>query len=232
MLTALDALLVSLYGYRHDGGDPPAEKRETSPSSQSAERVNGLGNLRDRFLNEAPEHGAAARATSAAASLDRRLSNGSSSSSVAEDWVVDRFPAGLETDVSLCDDETAQSKDRISAEAWSRGTALTDPVSGEPLRPVEIHRPSKHSRSDSDEIESRSVSDKKAFNAITEKRAALTAYDLISNRAMRAPLSPAGLFEKEARAEVLREKPTAGLQEISDTVHQRWKNLREEERKK
>lgn len=70
------------------------------------------------------------------------------------------------------------------------------------------------------------------LNAITEKRAALTAYDLISNRAMRAPLSPAALFEKEARAEVLREKPTASLQDISDAVHERWKNLREEDRKK
>ncbi|TNN48151.1 PMS1 1 [Liparis tanakae] len=122
VLTALDALLVSLYGYRHDAGDPPAEKRETSPSPRSAESVNGLGN------NQAPEHGDPARASSTGASLDRRLSNGSSSSSVAEDWVVDRFPAGLETDVSLCDGETAQSEDRISAEGWSRGTALTDPV--------------------------------------------------------------------------------------------------------
>lgn len=109
---------------------------------------------------------------------------------------------------------------------------MTDPASGEPLLPVKIHQPSMSGRSGSDDIESQSGPNKKMFNAITEKRAALTAYDLISNRAMRAPLSPAALFEKEARAEVLRERPTAGLQDISIAVHERWKNLREEDRKK
>uniref|UniRef100_A0A8C2ZLB0 PMS1 homolog 1, mismatch repair system component n=1 Tax=Cyclopterus lumpus TaxID=8103 RepID=A0A8C2ZLB0_CYCLU len=225
VLTALDALLVSLYGYRHNG-DPPAEKqlgRETSPSPPTARRA------------------------------DASRPDGEQSGE--RDWIVDQFPAGLETDVSVCDDEMARSctraagmgsaerlggdaaasgdnSSKISAEDWSRGTALTDPVSGEPLQPVQIHQPSKDVRSDCDEIKSRSGSDKKVFNAITEKRAALTAYDLISNRAMRVPLSPAALFEKEARVEVLREKPTASLQDISDTVHERWKNLRVEERRK
>uniref|UniRef100_A0A8C2ZLD7 PMS1 homolog 1, mismatch repair system component n=1 Tax=Cyclopterus lumpus TaxID=8103 RepID=A0A8C2ZLD7_CYCLU len=240
VLTALDALLVSLYGYRHNG-DPPAEKqlgRETSPSPPTARRA-------DASRPDGEQSGERVG----------RTSNGSSSSSVAEDWIVDQFPAGLETDVSVCDDEMARSctraagmgsaerlggdaaasgdnSSKISAEDWSRGTALTDPVSGEPLQPVQIHQPSKDVRSDCDEIKSRSGSDKKVFNAITEKRAALTAYDLISNRAMRVPLSPAALFEKEARVEVLREKPTASLQDISDTVHERWKNLRVEERRK
>ncbi|XP_054471123.1 PMS1 protein homolog 1 [Anoplopoma fimbria] len=265
VLTAVDALLVSLYGYRSDG-DPPAEKQlshETSPSTpstletdasrpddeQSVERDDSLTN----FLNNAPEHGDSALSTaiSTDASLDRRASNGSSSSSVAEDWFVNQFPAGL-----LYDDETAQScpkiagtgsaerlednavsaansnKKQISAEDWSRGTALTDPVSREPLQPVKIHQPSKSSHFDTDEIKSQSSSNKKMLNAITEKRAALTAYDLISNRATRAPLSPAALFEKEARVQVLREKPSASLQDISDAVHERWKNLREEDRKK
>ncbi|XP_075961872.1 PMS1 protein homolog 1 isoform X1 [Anarhichas minor] len=272
VLTAVDALLVSLYGYRPDG-DPPAEKqlgRETSSSrpgtlrtddasrpdnEQSVERDDGLANHRGNFLNKAPEHALSA-ASSTEPPLDRRSSNGSSSSSVAEDWIVNHFPAGLESNLSLYDDETAQScaqaaglglaerpednavsgadssKGQISAADWSRGTALTDPVSGEPLRPVKIHQPSMSSRCGSDDIESQSGPNKKMFNAITEKRAALTAYDLISNRAMRAPLSPAALFEKETRAEVLRERPTAGLQDISVAVHERWKNLREEDRKK
>ncbi|CAI5656713.1 unnamed protein product [Oreochromis niloticus] len=124
------------------------------------------------------------------------------------------------------------SKVQISAEDWSRGTALTDPVSGEPLQPVIIHRPTKQNHSVPDEAKSESSSSKKTLNAITEKRAALTAYDMISNRTMRAPLSPVAIFEKEARAEVLREKPTASLQDISVAIHERWKNLREEDRKK
>ncbi|XP_013881661.1 PMS1 protein homolog 1 [Austrofundulus limnaeus] len=55
---------------------------------------------------------------------------------------------------------------------------------------------------------------------------------MISNRATKAPLSPAALFEKEARAQVLREKPAAGLQDVSVAVQERWNNLKEEDRKK
>ncbi|XP_045909296.1 PMS1 protein homolog 1 [Micropterus dolomieu] len=278
VLTAVDAFLVSLYGYR-PSGDPPAEKQlghETPPSpssplqtdasrpdnEQSVERDGILSNHNGSFLNDAPKHSDTAPSTaiSTDALLGRQTSNSSSSSSVAEDWIVNKIPAGLESNFSLCDDETAQScsqtaetasagksperpednavsrsetcKDQLSAEDWSRGTALTDPVSREPLQPVKIHQPSKNSHSGSDEIKSQSSSNKKMFNAITEKRAALTAYDLISNRAMRAPLSPAALFEKEARAEVLREKPTASLQDISVAINERWKNLREDDRKK
>lgn len=278
MLIAVEAFLVSLYGYR-PSDDPLAGKQlshETSPSpssplqtdasradnEQSAERNDSVTNHRGNFLKDAPKHcdTAPPKAISTDASLNCQTSNCSSSSSVAEDWIVNQIPAVLESNFTLYDDETAlsctqtaetgsasksperlednavsgadTSKDQLSAEDWSRGTALTDPVSREPLRPVEIHQPSKNNHSDSDELKSQSSPNKKMFNAITEKRAALTAYDLISNRAMRAPLSPAALFEKEARAEVLREKPTASLQDISVAVHERWKNLREEDRKK
>lgn len=260
MLTAVEAFLVSLY---RPPDAPPAEKQlvhekcpsPSSPRQTDASRLDSevvlevsvdLGNV----LKDAPKHGDTAVRTDAP--LDPPTPN-SSSSSIAEDWIVNQIPAGLESSFSLYDDQTAEkgsanksperpedetvsgaetTKDQLSAEDWSRGTALTDPVSGEPLQPVRIHQPSKNNHPDSDEVKSPSSSNKKMLNAITEKRAALTAYDLISNRAMRAPLSPAALFEKEARAEVLREKPAASLQDISDAVHERWKNLREEDRKK
>ncbi|XP_036966531.1 PMS1 protein homolog 1 isoform X2 [Acanthopagrus latus] len=262
VLTAVEAFLVSLYGYR-PRGDPPAETqlvREKCPSPSSplqadASRLDSEEVLEvdvdlSKVLKDAPKHGDTAVRTDAP--LDPLTPN-SSSSSIAEDWIVNQIPAGPESSFSLYDDQTAETcsanksperlqdetvsgaetnKDQLSAEDWSRGTALTDPVSGEPLQPVRIHQPSKDNHPDSDEVKSPSSSNKKMLNAITEKRAALTAYDLISNRAMRAPLSPAALFEKEARAEVLREKPTASLQDISDAVHERWKNLREEDRKK
>uniref|UniRef100_A0A3B4TV28 PMS1 homolog 1, mismatch repair system component n=1 Tax=Seriola dumerili TaxID=41447 RepID=A0A3B4TV28_SERDU len=277
VLTAVEALLVSLYGYR-PSCDPSAEKQlghETSPSpssplqtdasrpvtERSVEMDDSVSNHNGNFLKEAPKHSdtALSAAIISDASLDRQASNSSSSSSVAEDWIVNQIPAGRESNFSLHDDEKAQSctqtletgsaseslerldnvvsaadtsKEQLLAEDWSRGTALTDPLTREPLQPVKIHQPSKHNHSDSDEFKSQSSSNKKMFNAITEKQAALTAYDLISNRAMRAPLSPAALFQKEARAEVLREKPTASLQDISVAVHERWKNLREEDRKK
>ncbi|XP_050928669.1 PMS1 protein homolog 1 isoform X2 [Lates calcarifer] len=275
VLTAVEALLVSLYGYR-TGSDPPADKQlghEISPLPSSPlqtdvsrlvieQSVEMDDSVTNHSGKEAPKHSDTALSTaiSTDASLDRQTSNSSSSSSVAEDWIVNQIPAGLESNFSLYNDEMAQSctqtietgseskcmerledsvvsaadksKDQLLAEDWSRGTALTDPLSREPLQPVKIHQPSKHNHSGSDEFKNPSSTNKKMFNAITEKRAALTAYDLISNRAMRAPLSPAALFEKETRAEVLREKPTASLQDISGAVHERWKNLREEDRKK
>nr|XP_029133042.1 PMS1 protein homolog 1 isoform X1 [Labrus bergylta]XP_029133043.1 PMS1 protein homolog 1 isoform X1 [Labrus bergylta] len=262
VLTAVEAFLVSLYGYRPSVESQVEKQRgqETSPSPccplqtdiSRSDKEQSVTNHNGNFLKETPKHSDTAVRTDSA--LHCQTSNGSSSSSVAEDWIINQIPAELEANFSLCDDQSCTqtdsairsperledhnmsgsdtNNDQLSAEEWSRGTALTDPGSGEPLQPVQIHQPSKGNLSDSAEVKGESSSNKKMINAITEKRAALTAYDLISNRAMRAPLSPAALYEKEVRAEVLREKPTASLQDISVTVQERWKNLREEERKK
>lgn len=240
---------MSLYGFRPTD-DPPALRplgSETSSEPSEAVRPKEEGGLASTDL--CSDADPAARAD---APPDSQTSNGSSSSSLADDWIVNQIPAGCESNASLHDqngllppetnlikelpelleDDASADKHggQFSAEDWSRGTALTDPVSGRPLQPVSIHQPSKTNASAPAEAP-RSPS-KKMLNAITEKRATLTAYDLISSRAMRAPLSPAALFEKEARAAVLREKPAAGLQDISAAVHERWKNLREEDRKK
>lgn len=249
MLTALEAFLVSLYGFRPTD-DPPALRplmSETLSAPFEAVLPNNEGGLSSTHLHN---DNTAARTD---APLDSQTSNSSSSSSLAEDWIVNQIPPGFESNLSLDDQNRSlsaeinsiknlpeilednalsmdKSKDQFSAEDWSRGTALTDPVSGLPLQPVSIYQPSKTNLSPPDEPPS--STNKKMLNAITEKRAALTAYDLISNRAMRAPLSPAALFEKEARADILREKPAASLQDISAAVHERWKNLREEDRKK
>lgn len=238
LLAAVEALLVSLYGFR-PRSDQPAE---TKPNHESLPPPStGL----ETDASPPENQGSADREdvpteAESAASLQRQASNCSSSSSVADDWIVNQIPAQLRSSSSPRDDETTRNgsqitgtcsatgspenacdapvaearKTQISAKDWSRGTALTDPASGEPLRPVAIHQPSKPT------------------NAITEKGAALTAYDMISRRATRAPPSAAALFEKEARAEVLREQPAAGLQEISAAVQQRWRNLSEEDRQK
>uniref|UniRef100_A0A8C6TAY0 PMS1 homolog 1, mismatch repair system component n=1 Tax=Neogobius melanostomus TaxID=47308 RepID=A0A8C6TAY0_9GOBI len=176
-------------------------------------------------------------------------SNNSSSSSIAEDWIVDQIPA----DLSLCDaDEASQNcatepnlegnsperlddglgarEDAFSAEEWSRGTALRDPDSDKPLQPVTILRPNAGPAKDEDK--SSPSSTRLISNAIIEKRAALTAYDVLANRAVRAPLSPAALFEKETRAEVVSENPKASLHQINAAVRERWKTLNQEERQK
>ncbi|XP_049583727.1 PMS1 protein homolog 1 isoform X2 [Syngnathus scovelli] len=210
LFTALEALLVSLYGYR------PACH---TPADQIGRGTSSLPS-------------AAGEPEDATAPPSGRASDGSSSA--PEDQIVGQAPDGFDSNFSLGDDQTGHvpsevpeelevdvSGPRISAEDWSRGTALTDPVSGEPLQPVRIHQAAEQTETN-----------KKTFNVITEKRAALTAFDLISNRTMRAPLSPVALFEKQARVEVLREKPSASLKEISDAVDNRWKKLMEDERKK
>ncbi|CAK6963739.1 PMS1 protein homolog 1 [Scomber scombrus] len=259
VLIAVEDLLVSLY---QPSSDPPPEDQllhETSPPPSSPLQTDAPPPDNERsdmsdispndhggdILEDAP--GSCDADLSAAASADvspkPQTSMNSSSSSIAEDWIVNQIPGGLESNFSLYDDElisTASkspekgedSLDKLSAEDWSRGTALTDPVSGEPLQPITIHQPSKPNHSDSDDKNQSGSNKKFQFNVITEKRAALTAYDLISNRVTRAPLTAAALFEKEARAEILREKPAASLQDISVAVHERWKNLREEDRKK
>ncbi|CAG08289.1 unnamed protein product, partial [Tetraodon nigroviridis] len=229
VLTALEALLVSLYGFRPTE-DPPAQRPPSSetwsapPEPQRDNRPASSDLLKD---------------VTAARTEDSRASNGSSSSSQADDWVVNsslddqscslsaETSSGSEPPERPEDQVLSKSRERFSAEDWSRGTALCDPASGLPLQPVSIHQPLKASAPSP-----LSPPDQKVPNAITEKRAALTAYDLIGHRATRAPLSPAALFEKEARADVLREQPAASLQDISAAVHQRWKNLREEDRKK
>uniref|UniRef100_A0A8C7GIN9 PMS1 homolog 1, mismatch repair system component n=1 Tax=Oncorhynchus kisutch TaxID=8019 RepID=A0A8C7GIN9_ONCKI len=184
-----------------------------------------------------------------------------SSSSSSEDWIVNLNPGDFDlafpqledymasTGTGTTNPGTAKGLERLdnhdqghdkgkdveqlSAVSWSRGTALTDPSTGEPLQPVKIHLATGWS-SDLGQVKAKGQSSpgKKVSNAITEKRAALTAYDLINNRAMRTPLSPATLFERETRASVLQEKPTASLQDITTAVQERWKNLGEEDRKK
>uniref|UniRef100_A0A8C7PWN2 PMS1 homolog 1, mismatch repair system component n=1 Tax=Oncorhynchus mykiss TaxID=8022 RepID=A0A8C7PWN2_ONCMY len=184
-----------------------------------------------------------------------------SSSSSSEDWIVNLNPGDFDlafpqledymasTGTGTTDPGTAKGLERLdnhdqghdkgkdveqlSAVSWSRGTALTDPSTGEPLQPVKIHLATGWS-SNLGQVKAKGQSSpgKKVSNAITEKRASLTAYDLINNRAMRTPLSPAALFERETRASVLQEKPTASLQDITTAVQERWKNLGEEDRKK
>lgn len=285
MLTAVETLLVSVYGHGPTAGPPPVEHHHqtTSPfppsplqgkaaptdkrrstdgdnhfTDHNADVLKALTNVLKASTNSCDRD--LSTGMGAETFLDHQTTNSSSSSSLAEDWIVNQIPGGLEMNFSFLDDDTALScpgtteiglankspekpadkpvsapetaGEQLSAENWSRGTALTDPSSGDPLLPVRIHQPTRHDNSNFAEVKGQSSPNRKTLNAITEKRVSLTAYDLISNRAMRTPLSPTALFEKEVRAEVLREKPKASLQDISATVHERWKNLGEEERKK
>uniref|UniRef100_A0A8C4ZJL6 PMS1 homolog 1, mismatch repair system component n=1 Tax=Gadus morhua TaxID=8049 RepID=A0A8C4ZJL6_GADMO len=229
VLVALEALLVSLYGFRSPNDATPAERDSTYNHG-----VKGLS--LDAGDGTSLDH-------------PTTTNSSSSSSSIAEDWIINHISGGLlgephDDNATLSGPGDAQGelfgpvaavsrgsaadgRPTLSAESWSRGVALTHPASGAPLQPVQIHR-----SGDAASGPQGSPGKKLLLNAVTENRASLTAYDLISNRTARAPLSAAAMHEKEARAEVLRERPAASLQEISDGVQERWKNLREEERTK
>nr|XP_006636739.1 PREDICTED: PMS1 protein homolog 1 isoform X1 [Lepisosteus oculatus] len=126
----------------------------------------------------------------------------------------------------------------ITAENWSKGHAFKDPITSEWLEPVKIHVPNeKGSENTSDNSQGTSEANAKMSknpckNAVTEKMAKVTAYDLISNRTVRQPMSASAIFEQEMRPRILEENPKSSLQDITGAVEGMWKNLREEEKKK
>ncbi|MBN3308392.1 PMS1 protein, partial [Amia calva] len=124
----------------------------------------------------------------------------------------------------------------ITVESWSRGHALKDPSTGEWLKPVKIHIPNEETsgnRTDTNQEspETCKSSCKKMSNAVTEKMAKLTAYDLISNRTVRQPMSASAIFEQEMQPQILQEHAKANLQDITSIAEEMWKNLGEEEKK-
>ncbi|MBN3284275.1 PMS1 protein, partial [Polyodon spathula] len=66
---------------------------------------------------------------------------------------------------------------------------------------------------------------------VTEKKAKVTAYDLMSNLTLRQLMSASAIFGQEMRPRILEENPKASLQEITSSVEDQWKNLSEEEKK-
>ncbi|XP_060785002.1 PMS1 protein homolog 1 isoform X3 [Neoarius graeffei] len=166
-----------------------------------------------------------------------------SSSSSSEDWIINTSLS----DSSFAENSTVGQDDKhksclvqvdkeISAESWTMGKAFTDPTTGECLEPVKLHQPEAQNNSDLEsETKTKSTGSSpcaRPTNVIVEKMAKLTAYDLISNRSVRQPLSAFALFEQDTRSSVLLEKPRASLQDVTTAVKERWESLREEERKK
>ncbi|XP_041117645.1 PMS1 protein homolog 1-like isoform X1 [Polyodon spathula] len=123
----------------------------------------------------------------------------------------------------------------MTAESWSMGHALKDSNTGEKLEPVKVFVPHQKTFANQNEINLQSSDSspcKKLSNAVTEKMAKVTAYDLISNRTVRQPMSASAIFDQEMRPRILEENPKASLQDITSSVEDLWKNLSEEEQKK
>lgn len=175
-----------------------------------------------------------------------------SSSSSSDDWIINRRSGDFDStnsssvdDVALnstsdlnCNSPEGSKSDsghsqetELSAESWSMGKSFSDQVTGESLEPVKLHLPK--ANQDSSEPTSKKASpSKKTSYMLMEKMAKLTAYDLISNRSVRQPLSAFSLFEQDTRSLVLQENPKASLQDVTTAVKERWECLGEEDRKK
>uniref|UniRef100_A0A4X2LDN4 PMS1 homolog 1, mismatch repair system component n=1 Tax=Vombatus ursinus TaxID=29139 RepID=A0A4X2LDN4_VOMUR len=129
----------------------------------------------------------------------------------------------------------------ICADDWSKGTALKNSV-GKNIEPVKIFVPlakdlssdvNINSNQQNPEQKSPSKSpNKKKSNVIDDKCGQLTAYDLISNRVIKKPVSARALFVQDQRSKFLSENSKVHVEDMTVQIEELWKTLSEEERMK
>nr|XP_003478705.1 PMS1 protein homolog 1 isoform X1 [Cavia porcellus]XP_012998039.1 PMS1 protein homolog 1 isoform X1 [Cavia porcellus]XP_023416834.1 PMS1 protein homolog 1 isoform X1 [Cavia porcellus] len=135
--------------------------------------------------------------------------------------------------------EAPEKSLEISADDWSKGNALKNSM-GENIEPVKILVPQeslahKVSKSNHSSLEQENLSDgpcNRKSNVIDNKSGQLTAYDLISNRVIKKPMSASALFTQEHRAQFLIENPKTSLEDATVQIEELWKTLSEEEKLK
>ena len=69
-------------------------------------------------------------------------------------------------------------------------------------------------------------------NVVDNKSGQLTAYDLISNRVIKKPMSASTLFVQDHRAQFLTENSKTSLEDATVQFEELWKKLSEEEKLK
>ena len=69
-------------------------------------------------------------------------------------------------------------------------------------------------------------------NVVDNKSGQLTAYDLISSRVIKKPMSASALFVQDRRAQFLTENSKTSLEEATVQIEELWKTLSEEEKLK
>ncbi|XP_028621607.1 PMS1 protein homolog 1 isoform X2 [Grammomys surdaster] len=125
----------------------------------------------------------------------------------------------------------------ICADNWSKGSVFNS--MGENIEPVKILVPQKslscNLSNSHPSHEPENLSDgpcSKTSNVINNRSGQLTAYDLISNRAVRKPMSASAMFIQDHRAQFLAENPKTGLEDATEQIKARWETLSEEEKHK
>lgn len=126
----------------------------------------------------------------------------------------------------------------ICADDWSKGNVLN--AMGENIEPVRILVPQKSltckvSDNSYPALEPKNFSDgpcSKTSNVIDNRPGQLTAYDLISNRAVKKPMAARALFIQDRRAQFLAENPKISLEDAAAQIEALWETLSEEEKLK
>uniref|UniRef100_A0A2K5ICP8 HMG box domain-containing protein n=1 Tax=Colobus angolensis palliatus TaxID=336983 RepID=A0A2K5ICP8_COLAP len=127
----------------------------------------------------------------------------------------------------------------ISADEWSRGNILKNSV-GENIEPVKILVPEKSlpckvSNNNHPSPEQTNLNEdlcNKKSNVIDNKSGKVTAYDLLSNRVIKKPMSASALFVQDHRAQFLIENPKTSLEDATLQIEELWKTLSEDEKLK
>ncbi|KAI5091188.1 PMS1 protein-like 1, partial [Silurus meridionalis] len=242
VLLAVESVLISLYG-SYSVGNESHESAEQSHSvvelTKEPEKVQEKDAPQSSVVSTPLVLGNATPIKKDSETSLPGTANTSSSSS-SEDWIINTSLSdssfsenvGLNSTIPP-EDKQESCTEEISAESWTMGKAFTDPTTGDRLEPVKLHQPGAQNDVDLDpEVGTKSSNPcKRATNVIVAKTAKLTAYDLISSRSVRQPLSAFALFEQDTRSSVLLEKPRASLQDVTAAVKERWESLGEEERK-
>ncbi|PNJ73940.1 PMS1 isoform 9, partial [Pongo abelii] len=125
----------------------------------------------------------------------------------------------------------------ISADEWSRGNILKNSV-GENIEPVKILVPEKSlpckvSNNNYPSPEQTNLNEdpcNKKSNVIDNKSGKVTAYDLLSNRVVKKPMSASALFVQDHRPQFLIENPKTSLEDATLQIEELWKTLSEEEK--
>uniref|UniRef100_A0A8C6D279 PMS1 homolog 1, mismatch repair system component n=1 Tax=Moschus moschiferus TaxID=68415 RepID=A0A8C6D279_MOSMO len=127
----------------------------------------------------------------------------------------------------------------ICVDDWSKGNILNS--RGENIEPVKILVPQKSlvsnvsSNNNNTSPEQKNLCESscnKKSNVVDNKSGQLTAYDLISNRVIKKPMSASALFVQDHRAQFLTENSKTSLEGAAVQIEELWETLSEEEKLK
>ncbi|KAM6178387.1 PMS1 protein homolog 1 [Rhynchocyon petersi] len=123
----------------------------------------------------------------------------------------------------------------ICADDWSKGNIPKNSM-GKSIEPVKILVPQGSLTSNNNPSpEPKNLCESpcnKKLNVVDNKSGQLTAYDLISNRVIKKPMSASDLFVQDLRPKFLAENSKTNLKDATIQIEELWKTLTEDEKLK